>query len=895
MSGRTRSMRAITRALGIILALALPAACSSDKKHSDAQKTTTTKAGRTNPGGGNGTVASGGVAGDRKIGRQDDGSIVTASGQVITPAGIQVEFAGRAVAVAIHPSGKFAALLAGTSIHADVAPLVTVVDLATSKVLQQFAPATPASYAGIAYSADGTKLYASSSTAGVLEASVGADGMLAEVRRFVTDGYPAGLAVSADGSTLYVALSERNALAIVDLGTGATLTEVPVGNVPHGVLLVDNTVYVTNQGGRPPAAGDATNLSDGTPIVVDPDTGAASTGTVSVVDTTTRAVTDTINVELQPTALVRQGDDVFVANTNSDSISVIDTASRNVVTTIAVAPNPKVGTGAAPNGLAFLPDKQLVVSLGRDNALAVYTFDTPDKPSPLAGLIPTGWYPAAVAVDAQNNRLVVANAQGVGTLGPEGLSTDEFADGGSYQPNVQGRTNRSWVASTSIIPLPTAKVLRDGSAQVTRNNGWDRLELAKARKDVTPKPVPDRVGEPSPIKKVVYIIKENRTYDQVMGDDERGNGEPSLVQFGKEITPNQHELARRWVLFDNFYSAGGVSADGHQWVTQADDPDYVEKLFNSFPFARSYPSGGGDALAYLPSGFLWENAQRHDKTVRVYGEYANEESTPAPTHSDIPSLQKVLDPEFPPFDQTITDQDKARLFLDDLAQWEQSGDMPDLTMMLLPNDHTMGQTPGYPTPQSQVADNDRGLGMVIEALSKTKFWSEMAVFVVEDDAQGGVDHVDGHRTTAFVAGPYAAQGTVDSTFYNQVNLVRTIEQILGLPPMNRMDVAAAPMRNAFVTKADPAPFTALQPAVIAALNPPVSSLSGIERAWAEASAKMDFSVPDVEANRPLLNRDLWYAVKGFDVTYPGDARVLRPEEVPASEFREAEAGDHEGD
>jgi YVTN family beta-propeller protein len=870
--------------IAIGVALTLLGGCSGDDGKDAKPRPTTTRSDGAIGGGG---TAGEGALGARRIGRQDDGSIVTSSGQLITPAGEQIEFAGRAVGVAVHPNGKTAALLAGTSVQGDAAPLVTVVNLETLAVVQRFAPVTPASYAGIAYSKDGTKLYASSATAGVLEASVATNGSLTETRRFVTRGYPAGLALSDDGATLYVALSKRNALAVVNLVTGATV-EVPVGNVPHGVLLVDDTVWVTNQGGRRSAVGDPTNLSAGTPIVVDPETGAANTGTVSIVDPKTNTVAATIEVELQPTALARRDNNVFVTNTNSDSISVIDIALRKVVTTIAVEPNPSVGTGAAPNGLAFLPDDGVVVSLGRDNALAVYEFAAPDKAAHLEGLIPTGWYPASVAVDAAGERLVVANAQGVGTLGPKGLSTDEFANGGAYRPNVQGRTNRAWVASTSIIPFPTAEHLRDGSEQVARNNGWDRLQVAEPRKGVAPMPVPDRVGEPSPIKKVVYIIKENRTYDQVLGDDNRGNGDPSLVQFGKAITPNQHELAKRWVLFDNFYSAGGVSADGHQWVTQADDPDYVEKLFNGFPFARAYPSGGGDALAYLPSGFLWENAQKHDRTVRVYGEYATdaEDSTSAETHSDVPTLDRVLDREFPSFDLTISDQDKARMFLADLADWEQPGaDMPDLVMMLLPNDHTMGTNPGYPTPHSQVADNDYGLAQVIEGLSKSRFWNEMAVFVVEDDAQGGVDHVDGHRTTAFVAGPYAARGKVDSTFYNQVNLVRTIEQILGLPPMNRMDVAAVPMRNAFVADADPAPFSAVRSSLVPASNPAVSSLSGVEREWALASAKMDFSVPDVEENRPLLNRAIWYATRGFDVPYPGDGRVIEPEAVPESEFR----------
>jgi hypothetical protein len=412
---------------------------------------------------------------------------------------------------------------------------------------------------------------------------------------------------------------------------------------------------------------------------------------------------------------------------------------------------------------------------------------------------------------------------------------------------------------------------------VARNNGWIRLRHLPAGSAARPRAIPERDGEPSAITHVVYIIKENRTYDQVLGDDPRGNGDPSLVQFGQQVTPNQHELARRWSLFDNFFSAGAVSADGHQWVTQADNPDYVEKMFNSFPAGRSYPSDGGDALAYLPTGFLWENAQRHGKSVRVYGEYANER--PGPTHSDVPSLDRVLARNYPPFDLTVSDQTKVKVFLDDLRHWESAGDAPDFTMMLLPNDHTMGTAPGLPTPQSQVADNDAALGRVIAALSASRFWAHMAVFVVEDDAQGAVDHVDGHRTTAFVASPYAARGRVVHTFYNQVNIARTIELMLGLPPMNRMDDAAVPMHDSFSDRPDMRPFEPASPNVVAATNPSASALSGLQQEWALASARMDFSTPDVEVNRPLLNRAIWYATKGFTTPYPGDRAVLRPDDV----------------
>ena len=285
-------------------------------------------------------------------------------------------------------------------------------------------------------------------------------------------------------------------------------------------------------------------------------------------------------------------------------------------------------------------------------------------------------------------------------------------------------------------------------------------------------------------------------------------------------------------------------------------------------------------LAYLPSGFLWENAERHHRSVEVFGEYAKEGVTPAT--SDIPSLDRVLVRDYPPFDLSVPDQHRADVFLRNLAGWQRSGNMPDLAIVHLPNDHTTGTTPGFPTPQAQVADNDLALGRILEGLSKSRFWKETAVFVVEDDAEFGVDHVDGHRTIALIASPYAARAKVDSTFYSQVNLVRTIEQILGLPPMNRMDVAAAPMIDAFTTKPDLSPYRARRPEILGAKNPQASALHGAARAWTQASSRMNFSVPDVEANRALLNRVIWYTTKGYNVPYPGDARVLLPSEVPSS-------------
>jgi hypothetical protein len=374
------------------------------------------------------------------------------------------------------------------------------------------------------------------------------------------------------------------------------------------------------------------------------------------------------------------------------------------------------------------------------------------------------------------------------------------------------------------------------------------------------------------------VIKENRTYDQILGDDPRGDGDPALAQFGAAVTPNQHRLVLNYPLLDNFYDSGSLSADGHQWATQAYVDDYLEKSFTDF--VRSYPYDGGDALAYSPTGFIWENAIDHGRSVRVYGEYANH-SDATGTRSDVPSLDPLLVRAYPRFDLSISDTTRVNMIIEDLVRAEQSGDWPNLTLIQLPLDHTVGSAPDAPTPAAEVADNDWSVGRLVDAVSHSRFWASSAIFVVEDDSQAGVDHVDGHRTTAYLASPYAKRGVVDSTYFTQINLVRTIEQILGLPPMNQMDLAAHPMYSVFTDTADLTPFTAVSPRIgLEMRNPPLSALTGVERAWAVAARSWQFGRPD-ETPEELLNRDIWYSVRGFATPYPGDGRVLTPQQVRA--------------
>jgi hypothetical protein len=427
--------------------------------------------------------------------------------------------------------------------------------------------------------------------------------------------------------------------------------------------------------------------------------------------------------------------------------------------------------------------------------------------------------------------------------------------------------------------------------------------LAPPRAGEQPLPVPERHGEPSVFKHVIYIIKENRTYDQVFGDIERGEGYKSLCIFGKEVTPNHHKLVDEFVLLDNFYCSGVLSADGHQWTNEAYVTDYIEKSFGGWP--RSYPYWGGDAMAYASSGFIWDNALAHKKSLRVYGEFMrgsiewkDRSKKPKPGFLDcyrdfidqrgeveirctpaIETLQPYYCPAFMPFNNTAPDVWRAEQFIRELKEFEAKGELPNLIVMTLPNDHTAGTRPGMPTPASAVADNDVALGRVAEAVSNSKFWKETCIFVVEDDPQNGFDHIDGHRTVGMVISPYTRRGgAVDSTNYNQTSMVRTLELILGLPPMNQLDASATPMASCFTDKPDFSPYKAVTNNIpLDQMNPQTADIRDPrQRHWAEVSIKLPLDEVD-EADEDTFNRVLWFAMRGNDETYPAWA-VNRDEE-----------------
>ena len=827
--------------------------------------------------------ASSQTGGTLKVGFQPDGSVLTPTHQILRPAGLQVLFPGRPVDLALSPDEQ---VLAVQNIK-DVV-FVRVRDRAILQTLPY--PRGGAAYTGILFSPDGKRLYVSGANREVWVAER-RDQVWQWTTTFEFPGpegekkpsAPGGIALTLDGRHLLVCLSRNNSLAVVDLATKA-VREIPVGVAPYDVVVGPDSVsaFVTNWGGRIPGEGEATAVTSGSPILVNPRTGVASSGTVSFVDLRQAREVAQVDVGLHPSglALSVDGGRLYVANANSDLVSVIDVARRRVIENINVRLSPELPFGSAPNALAVSPDNTtLYVANGTDNAIAVVELGlwagntgSYHEDSVVRGFIPTGWYPGSVVLDRAGRFLFVANVKGLGSLNPWTERT--------------GHNSHDHLGSVSLIRVPDADRLAEYTRTVRKGARVAGSENAasSAEKAV---PIPTGPGQRSVFKHVVYIIKENRTYDQVLGDMPQGNGDSSLVHFGREVTPNHHALAEEFVLLDNFYCSGVLSADGHQWTDEAYVTDYLEKQFGDFP--RSYPYDGGDALAYASTGFLWDRVLAKGLTFRDYGEFVGAEIEPNGEFLDIyrdfisgggkfkiravpklETLRPYVCPNYIGFPNTVPDVYRARVFIDELNQFEKKGNFPNFVIMLLPNDHTSGLRPGRPTPQAAVADNDLALGRIVEAISHSKFWKETLILVTEDDPQAGLDHVEAHRTVGFVISPYTRRGAVVSTYYTQISMVRTIEQVLGLEPMNQFDLAAEPMFDCFTDTPDFTPYKARPNNIpLDEINPKLSELKGEARYWAERSLELDLEDVD-RSDEDLFNRILWFAVKGPGVPYPGE-------------------------
>lgn len=847
------------------------------------------------------------------VGRVSTNYTITPVNQLVTPAGRVVELPGmRPQTLALSPDGKL--LVTAGKTHE-----LVVIDPVTSGILQRVplpaeaasmtAPDTVSthilqpdkdgqvSYTGLAFSPDGRRIYLANVNGSIKVFGV-EEGLTVKPLYSIPlpaanaprrkNEIPAGLALSKDGQRLYVALNLGNQLGELDTVSGKMLRTWDVGVAPYDVKVVGDLVFVSNWGGRRPGQGDLTGPAGrGTLVRVDPVRHIASEGSVSIIDVAGNRVVQEVLTGLHASALAvsPNGRYVVVANAGSDTLSVIEARTGKMVETIWTRLNPADLFGASPNALTFHPSgKTLYVCNGTHNAIAVVQF-SPGK-SKLTGLIPTGWYPGAVVYDEPRRSLYVANIKGVS---PGRERKDGRLEFNSHQ----------YHGSVTLFSEPGRKELGAFTKQSLANMRYPLLKESarQPRANRTAQPVPERVGEPSVFKHVVYLIKENRTYDQVFGGIREGNGDPDLCIFGEEVTPNQHKMVREFVLLDNTYCSGILSADGHQWSTTSFATDYMEKSFAGFP--RSYPDGMEDddidALAYSPAGFIWDNALAGGKTVRDYGEFAmtrkswRDKAKKGPIkfldhyrefvegtdniilYSDpaVASLRPILNTNTVGWDMDVPDVFRAAQFIKELRQYEAKGEFPNLVIICLPNDHTSGTSPGAPTPAAQVADNDLAFGQIVEALSHSKFWKETCIFAIEDDPQAGWDHVSGYRTTAYVISPYTKRGQVISTQYNQTSLIRTMEMILGLPPMNQMDATATPMFDCFQDTPDFTPFKSVKNNIpLDQMNPDPKAISDpLLRKHAYASARLPLSKPD-QCPEDLLNRILWHAMKGSSAPYP---------------------------
>ena len=843
------------------------------------------------------------------VGQVSKNRYIMPTSQILTPAGQQIYVPGlRPQALALSPDGE---LLVTSGKNSQL----YVIDPATGDILQKVAmPGDNAesseepkedskallSLTGLIFSPDGRRIYLSNVRGDVKVFSVNGK-KVSRLKRFpVPDArapkrkeeIPAGLAVSADGKQLYVAGNLGNKLQEFDTATGKVLRTWDTGVAPFDVVLAAGKAYVSNSGGRRPGKSDQTAPAGReTSVRVDPIRYIANEGSVSVIDLATGQVKDEVIVELHASALAVSPDGkyVVVANSGSDTLSVIDTQTDQIVEKIWARQSPGDLFGAQPNALAFHPDgKRLLVCNGTQNAVAVVQFEPAEKKSAVIGLIPVGWFPGAVAVNVPHQTICIANIKGIG-------AAKDFKP----EDKIKLRS-KDFYGTLSLIPLPSEKKLASQTKTALLNMRYPRLEQAKLppRPKQPARPVPKRVGEPSVFKHVIYIIKENRTYDQILGDMTEGNGDPELCTFGEKITPNQHKIAREFILMDNIYCSGVQSADGHQWTDSGIANNYVERQLSS-DFPRSYSSGkdatGSDALSWSSSGFIWDNALAHGKWFRNYGEWMVSESgwkdkarrrgpqwidywndyqngtglTQLHSRPAIESLRlhSLLDTEG--YNLKVPDIMRAAAFIKELKAFEAKGEFPDLVLLFLPNDHTGGTKERYPTPAAQIADNDLALGMVVEAISHSKFWPEICLFAIEDDPQSGWDHVSGYRTTCYVVSPYTKRRQTISTRYNQTSLMRTMELILGLPPMNQLDAAATPMFDCFTEKPDFTPFTAVPNKVpLDTINPPPEKISDpVLRQDAIASAQLPLDKLDA-CPEDVFNRILWRAMKGPQASYP---------------------------
>ena len=763
------------------------------------------------------------------------------NGWQLSPAGRSIPLGDLPLNLALSSSKKYLAVTNnGQSVQS-----IQLIDTRTEKILDS--KIIPVSWYGLKFSSNEKFLYASGGNDNriLIYAIINNKLQLSDTiilgKKWPVKISPTGIDIDDAAGLLYVVTKENNSLYIIDLLSKQIVKELPLGNESYACLLSPDKkeLYISLWGGDK----------------------------VLVFDTQKKQVVAEVAVGDNPNELLlnKKGNLLYVANANDNSVSVVDVKKRTQVEVLNAALYPNAPEGSTSNGLALSTDeKTLYVANADNNCLAVFNVAVAGR-SRSKGFIPVGWYPTNIKVVGK--KIFVSNGKGFSSFanptGPVPVKPDQLVERHLGDTSVKVRSGYIgglMKGTLSIIDEPNLATLAAYSKAVYKNTPYTKAgELSAAGEKGNP--IPMKVGAASPIKHVFYIIKENRTYDQVLGDIPEGNGDKDLVLFGEKITPNQHKLVKEFVLLDNFYADGEVSADGHNWSTAANATDYLEKNWVTSYGGRggSYPGEGKIKVANPKRGFIWDYCKRAGVTFRTYGEFADN------GQANIPVLEGNFCPYYASYSLQVKDTTRFNQWRQEFDSLVAANALPQFNSLRFGNDHTEGLRLGRPTPFAHVADNDLAVGMFIEYLSKSPVWKESVVFIVEDDAQNGPDHVDAHRTTAYVAGPYVKRGFVDHTMYSTSSMLRTMELILGLPPMSQYDAAAEPMWRSFTGNANLKSFKS----VPANIN--LDERNTATTASAKLSETFDFTkedrIPDL-----IFSEVIWKAVRGEHSVMPAPRR-----------------------
>jgi YVTN family beta-propeller protein len=764
------------------------------------------------------------------------------NGWSLTPAGRSFALGDLPLNIAVSKSQKRMAVTNnGQSVQS-----IQLIDPVKEKVLHSVV--IPKSWYGLKFSADEKFLYASGGNDNrIMKYEIANNKLVLKDSIQLGKPWPekispAGIEIDDVKNMLYVVTKENNSLYCINLKTKTIIKQFKLAGEGYTCLLSPDKkeLYISCWG----------------------------CDKIIVFNTARQEFTGEVKVGDNPNemCLSRSGKYLFVCNANDNAVSVIDILQRKVLETLNTALYPDAPNGSTTNGVALSADeKTLYIANADNNCLAVFNVSRPGF-STSKGFVPVGWFPTHVKVIGK--KVFVANGKGFSSManpyGPNPARKREqviYQKGDSTRPVDVQYIGGLFKGTMSIVDEPNEKLLGEFSKAVYSNTPYKKEKELLAHAEPG-NPIPMKVGDPSPIKYVFYIIKENRTYDQVLGDMPEGNGDTSLVLFGEKITPNQHAIAREFVLLDNFYVDGEVSADGHNWSTAAYATDYLEKTWQTSYGGRGgdYDAEGNRAIANNKKGFIWDHCKRAGVSYRTYGEFADDYK------ANIPVLEGHFCPYYTSWDESVKDTTRFYQWKRDFDSMLAINKVPQFNSLRFINDHTEGLRKGRPTPFAHVADNDLATGMFVEYLSKSPIWKETAIFIIEDDAQNGADHVDAHRSTAYVAGGLVKRKFVDHTMYSTSSMLRTIELILGIPPMSQYDAAATPMWNCFQAVPDLTPF-ASRPS-----NTDLNETNVAVNEWQRRSELFNLSkedaVPDLE-----FNIVLWHGIKGSHVPFPGPKRA----------------------